>query len=223
VCDHTKPDSSGCLRQAQPRLGPIFPRFIEKEVADDCLNHLVDVPSPAASEWNLQTWRWIVVRDAAARKYLEAATYIKAPLSSAPVILICLADTLAWKAAPQFVKKMIDERKISEQEGREALQRVRAYYSSSPEVTKRTVLAKAFVAVHQVLLGAAEGHLSAYCVTEFDEARIKNQFHIPDNFLVAALLPVGYSAQAPPPIVSRFPLGTFIYKEKFGETHQPNP
>ncbi len=204
-------------------VGPMFPRFSERDMTDDSLGRLIEVARLAPSEWNLQTWRWIVVRGDAAKKFLETATSIKVPLSSAPVILICLADTLAWKSAPQHLQEMIASRKITEEEGREALRRVREYYSSSPDIAKRTALANAFVAVHQILLGAAACSLSAYWLTEFDEARIKTHFHIPDHFLVAALLPIGYRDETPAPAASRLPSRTFIYKEKFGETLGPTP
>jgi len=77
--------------------------------------------------------------------------------------------------------------------------------------------------VHQILLGAAEYNLSAYWVTEFDEAKIKTHFHIPDHFLVAALLPIGYREESQTPPASKLPFCTFIYKEKFGETLSPAP
>jgi nitroreductase len=201
----------------------MFPRFSEQDIADDCLGNVMEGARLAPSEWNLQTWSWIVVRGDAAKKYLEAATSIKVPLSSAPVILICLADTLAWKSAPLYLQEMIASRKITEEEGREALRRLREYYSSSPDIAKRTALANAFVAVHQVLLGAAESSLSAYWVTEFDEAKIKTHFHSPDHCLVAALLPIGYREERRASPVSKLPLYTFIYKEKFGETLGPTP
>jgi nitroreductase len=216
-------DSHRSHKKTPLGVGPMFPRFSEQEIPDECLGRVIELARLAPSDWNLQTWRWIVVRGDAARKYLEAATYVKVPLSSAPVILICLADTLAWKSAPQFLQEMIANRNITEEEGREALHQVREYYSASPEIAKRTALANAFVAVHQVLLGAAECNLSAYWVTEFDEAKIKNHFHIPDHFLVAALLPIGYREETPAPAGSKLPLHTFIYKEKFGETHGFNP
>ena len=202
-------------------VGPMFPRFSAQDIADDSLGRLIGVARLAPLEWNLQTWRWIIVRGDAAKKFLEAATSIKVPLSSAPVILICLADTLAWKSAPQYLQEMIACRKITEEEGHEALRRLREYYSSSPDIAKRTALANAFVAVHQILLGAAESSLSAYWVTEFDEAKIKTHFHIPDHFLAAALLPIGYREEAQPPAVSKLPSCTFIYKEKFGEILSP--
>jgi len=213
-CSNSKP---------QLGVGPMFPRFSGQNIDDDCLARVIEVARLAPTEWNLQTWRWIVVRGDAARKYLEAATYIKVPLSSAPVILICLADTLAWKSAPQYLQEMIASRKITEEEGREALRRLREYYSSSPDIAKRTALANAFVTVNQILLGAAEYSLSAYWVTEVDEAKIKTHFHIPDHFLVAALLPIGYHQDIQATAVPKFPLRTFIYKEKFGQTLSPSP
>jgi len=214
-------DSRRSQEKAPLGIGPLFPRFSGQDIADDCLGRVIDTARLAPSEWNLQTWRWIVVRGDAAKKHLEAATCIKVPLSSAPLILICLADTLAWKSAPQYMQEMVANRNITEEEGREALRQVREYYSSSPEVAKRTALANAFVAVHQILLGAAECSLSAYWVTEFDEAKIKTHFHIPDHFLVAALIPMGYCEETPAPSPSKPPLCSFIYKEKFGGTHNP--
>ncbi len=202
-------------------VGPMFPRFSSRVIDDACLASVIDVARLAPAEWNLQTWRWIVVRNQGAKKFLETAASIKVPLSSAPVVLICLADTLAWKSAPQHLQEMIAGQRITEEEGREALRQVREYYASSPEVAARTALANAYVAVHQILLGAAERNLSSYWMTEFDESAIKTHFHIPDHYLVAALVPVGHRDESPQAVTARNPLRAFIYKEKFGETSGP--
>jgi nitroreductase len=218
-------NASAVNARAHPKpplgVGTMFPRFREQDIADDCLERVIERARRAPSEWNLQTSRWIVVRSETARKHLEAATYIKVPLSSAPVTLICLADTLAWKSAPQYLQEMIASRKITEEESRDTLRQLREYYSASPDIAKRAALANALVAMHQILLGAAESSLAAYWVTEFDEAKIKTHFHIPDHFLVAALLPIGYREETQAPPVSKLPPRTFIYKEKFGEALGP--
>ena len=60
-------------------------------------------------------------------------------------------------------------------------------------------------------------------MTEFDEAKIQTHFHIPDHFLVAALLPIGYREETQAPPVPKLPLHSLIYKEKFGETLGPTP
>jgi nitroreductase len=199
-------------------VGPMFPHFSKQEVADEHLAWVIDVAHQGGPEWNLRPWRWIVVRANAAKARLESASHIEVPLSSAPVILICLVDTLAWKSAPQHVRELVSRKKITEGQGHEILNRVQEYYSASPEIAQRTALADGLVAVHQALLGAASCGLSAYWVTEFDEVKIKTYFHIPDQFAVAALLSIGHCDGPSALAASKDPPGTLIYQEKFGET-----
>jgi hypothetical protein len=52
----------------------------------------------------------------------------------------------------------------------------------------------------------------------FDEQKIKTHFHIPDQFLVAALLAIGYG-EKPLPLAPKLPLQSLVYQEKFGEAY----
>lgn len=221
--EHDSPGDKGVAAKPALRVGPIFTRFSAQGIPEVCLERVIEVARVAPSEWHFQPWRWIVVRSEPAKKLLEDATYIKAPISSAPVILICLADTSAWKSASQHFQEMIASRKITEEEAHETLRKLREHYSASPEVARRTAIANAFVAIHQMLLAASECNLSAYWVTEFDELKIKTHFHIPDHFLVAALLPVGYHEETLPAPVPKVTLRALVYQEKFGEIPSPEP
>lgn len=203
------------------QVGPDFAHFAPAPIPDTCLEHVVDLARLTPSEWNFQPWRWIVVRSEAGKQQLESAVYIPVPLSDAPAVLVCLSDTHAWKSAPQHLQEMVANKKMTEQEAREALGKIREYYSISPEIAKRAALANAFVALHQMLLAAAECKLSAYWVTEFNEPKVKTDFHIPDQFLVAALLAIGYRDDSLLPPVSKLPLQSLVYEEKFGENFQP--
>jgi len=219
--------NGGKAVKAALRVEPNFASFTDREIPDHCLEHLIELARLAPSEWNFQPWRWIVVRSKPGRQQLEASTYITVPLSSAPAVLICLADTLAWKTAAQHLQEMVMSKKMTEGEAREALRKIREYYSSSPEVAQRSALANAFVALHQMLIAAADCDLSTYWVTEINEPLVKTYFHVPDQFLVAALLALGYREGAVPAPAPKLPLNSLVYKEKFGETfedcHQLSP
>lgn len=215
--DNASTENTPAHKKAPLRVGPAFPHFSERNVTDERLACVVAAAREAASEWNVQPWRWIVVRTEAARKRLESVSRIEVPLSSAPVILICLSDTFAWKSAPQHLQEMVASEKITEEQGREILRRVQEYYSSSPEAAQRMAVANGLAAAQQALLGAASCGLSAYWVTEFDEAKIKTHFHIPDQFAVAALLPVGYREASPAPPSPQPAPNTYVYQEKFGK------
>jgi nitroreductase len=211
-------DATPRLVQAALRVGPNFTRFAPRELPDATLEHVIELARLAPSEWNLQPWRWIVVRSQSGKKLLEASAQIRVPLSSAPAVLICLADTLAWKSAPQHLQEMVANKKITEEESREVLRKFREFYGASPETARRTALANAFVALHQMVLAAAGCDLSAFWVSEFDELKLKTDFHIPDNFLVAALLAIGYREAIVAPPTPKLPLRALVYNEKFGHT-----
>lgn len=221
MADHKVKDNATFEPRPLLLVGPVFTRFTGQDIPDTALERIIEVARLAPSEWNFQPWRWILVRSEDARQQLEANTFIKVPLSSAPVVLICLADTMAWKSAPQHLEEMIAHRKITQGEARETLHRLREYYSTSPDVAKHAARASAFVALHQMLLTAAEHGVSGYWVTEFDELKIKTYFHIPDNFVVAALVPLGYREEVLSPSLPRLPLHSILYKEKYGETLNP--
>jgi nitroreductase len=204
-------------------VGPVSARFNEQDVPDSSLEHLIGSACLSPSEWNFQPRRWIVVRSNAGKNLLEATVYMKVPLHSAPAVLVCLADTLAWKSAPQHLEEMVASHKMTEEEAREALRTIRECYSASPQIAERASLASAFVALHQLLLSASEVGLSAFWVTGFNEQRIKTYFHIPDQYLVAALLAVGYGERFLSPSVSQPPFQSFLYREKFGVSFNSRP
>ena len=195
-----------------------FARFNPQPVREECLQRVLEIARLSPTEWYFQPWRWIVVRSEAGKRQVEASTYVGAPLTSAPLVLICLADTSAWKTAPQQLQEMVTKRKISQEQAQEVLRKIRELYAASPEMAQRAALAHAFVALHQILMAAAECDLSAYWISVFDEQRIKTHFHIPDRFLVAALLALGHGEQ-PLPAASELPLQSLVYQEKFGEAY----
>ena len=191
-------------------------------VPDASVERLFQVAQLSPTEWYFEPWRWIVVRSEAGRKLIASTTVLDAPLASAPVVLICLADTAAWKKAPQRLLDLVAENKMSEDALRDTLHRIREYYAASPQRAHRAALAHAYVALHKIVQAAAECHLSAHWVNAFDEQKIKTHFHVPDRYLVAALLGIG-EGEASSPQAHMVPLQPLVYSEKFGESFFPAP
>lgn len=206
---------SKSTREKVLAVGPSFTPFINRQVPEECLRRVFESARLAPSEWNFQPWRWIVVSNATGKALLQDSTYIQAPLASAPVLVVCISDTLAWKAAPQHLREMVVRQKISEEDAREVLRKIREYYSLSPVMAQRAALASAFMALHQIVRASAECDLAADWVSEVDEERIKQHFNIPDQFLVAAVVAIGYRENCQPPI-PKLPLQSLVYQEKFG-------
>ena len=189
-------------------------------VSDTTVQHLFQVAELSPTEWSFEPWRWIVVRSEAGKKLIQSTTVLDVQLALAPVVLICLADTAAWKKAPQRLLDLVAEKKMSEDALQDILGRIREYYAASPQRAHRAALAHAYVALHKIVQAAAECHLSAHWVNAFDEQKIKRHFHVPDRYLVAALLGIGEGDASSAP-GHEFPLESLVYSEKFGEPYFP--
>lgn len=211
-------DSNNKSKWAEPFLHARsnFARFNGEPVPEECLRHILELARLSPTEWYFQPWRLILVRSQAGKQIVESASPVEAPLSTAPLVMICLADIGAWKTAPQQIQEMVSKKELSALNGQEILRKIREQYAASPERAQRAALAHAFLALHQILIAAADCNLSAYWVSAFDEQKIKAHFHIPDHFLVAALLGIGY-ADKPLPAAPPLPLTSLFYHEKFGQ------
>jgi nitroreductase len=190
-------------------------------VSDASVERLFQVAHLSPTEWYFEPWRWIVVRNEAGRKLIASTTVLDSPLAAAPVVLICLADTAAWKKAPQRLLDLVAEKKMSEDALQDILRGIREYYAASPQRAHRAALAHAYVALHKIVQAAAECHLSAHWVNAFDEQKIKTHFHVPDRYLVAALLGIGEGEASSS--AHKLALESLVYSEKFGEPYFPAP
>jgi nitroreductase len=209
-------------RQSNSAAPPVHASPDFRGVSDASVQHLFQVAQLSPTEWYFEPWRWIVVRSEAGKKLIASTTVLDTPLASAPVVLICLADTAAWKKAPQRLLDLVAEKKMSEDALQDILRRIREYYAASPQRAHRAALAHAYVALHKIVQAAAECHLSAHWVNAFDEQKIKTHFHVPDRYLVAALLGIGEGEASSPP-THTLPLESLVYSEKFGEPYLPAP
>ena len=204
------------LPRASFQMGPMGRAFRAQAIPDACLEHIIEGARRASAPEDIHPWRWIIVRSEGGKQQLAAAVQVQASFSTASVVVMCLADTAAWKSAPQRLQAMVARGELTERQAREALGRVRDYYAASPDAARRTAIGSTFLPLHHMLAAAAECGVSAYWVPEFDEASIKTHFHIPDRFVVAALLTMGYQDEKAS-AATQDGSSPSVYREKFGE------
>src|SRR5688572_20599043 len=96
-------------------LGKVIPRrratpsFKDAAVPEDILEELLELATLAPSGYNLQPWRFIVVRDLADRKKLRKAAMDQPKVEQAPVVVIACGDTEGWKG--EDMEKMLENGK----------------------------------------------------------------------------------------------------------------
>jgi len=193
------------------------PHFKPDAVPGEYLETILQFGAQAPSGYNLQPWRFIVVRDKENRQRLKAAACDQEKVAEAPVVIIAFAIRDDWK---NYLDAIFDE----------SVRRGCAKPNMVPELKKQAseYLEKdipqpvwlnrhTMIAVTTMMLVAETYGLDTAPMEGFDPAAVRNEFGLPENAEVVALLAVGFAQEPDKPYGGRFELSEIVHDEHFGK------
>lgn len=198
------------------------PSFKPDPVPEELLNDLLETATMAPSGYNLQPWRFIVVRDAESRRRLRAAALGQPKVEQAPVMIIACGDRLGWRDGD--LDRVLSDGKttgyIKDEKMAEGIRRNARQYLESTDidvwVTRQTMIAFTFL-----LLAAEMRGLDTAPMEGFDEAKVREAFAIPSTARVIALMAIGYGQPPDKPYGGRFPLDRVVFDDRYGAPWRP--
>lgn len=190
--------------------------FTDEEVPEEYLNAILTFGGQAPSGYNLQPWRFIVVRDVENRKRLQKVAYNQPKVAEAPVVIICLGMKEEWKERASEVFREGAERGAGRVDTWEkARDGAVAALSKAPMplwVNRHTM-----IAVTTMML-VAEGYgFDTAPMEGFNAEGVKREFDVPEEAEVCALLAIGRAAPPEKAYPGRFELERIVYRERYGE------
>src|SRR5438874_7912617 len=191
------------------------PHFEPAPVPDEDLRKILQAGLSAPSGFNLQPWRFVVVRDAEQRKRLRAAAMNQQKVEEAPVMIVACGDSDAWHG--EALEEML---RISAEHG----------YGSNPEKMKQTLSdtfthhpniamwlnRQVMIAfTHMMLMAEALGYDTAP-MEGFVESQIKQTLGIPtDDVRVVAMLGIGRLKCEDKKFAGRFPIEHTVFENSW--------
>jgi len=142
-------------------------KFLDKDVDIDKLGIILDCGMAAPSAGNLQSWKFILVKQKEQRDKIAEAAVQQYWIAQAPaIIVVCSED-----------------------------EKVKSFYGLRGE-RLYTVQNSAGAAENMILAAHALG-LSSCWVSAFDEGMLKRYLNIPEGVRPQVILPIGYAAEKP--------------------------
>ena len=190
--------------------------FTDEEVPEEYLNAILELGAQAPSGYNLQPWRFVVVRGAENRRRLQQVAFNQPKVGQAPVVVIAVGMKEEWKARAGEVFREGAERGMgspdkAEQAAQGAIQFV-STLDPALWVNRHTM-----IAVTTIMLVAEAYGFDTAPMEGFDAAAVRREFGIPEEGEVVALLAIGRAAPPDKPYTGRFELERIAYAEKYGE------
>jgi nitroreductase len=202
------------------------PSFESTPVHEADLKKIIEAGLSAPSGYNLQPWRFIVVRDPEQRKRLREAAMNQAKVEEAPVVIVACGDKEGWRTGDlEDVLRMAGEHGYGGPEQHERARRaVTRFLGGSPGdsgglapdfavwVNRHVMIAF----THLMLMAEALGYDTAP-MEGFYESKVKALLKLPDSVRVVALLSIGRAKGADKPYGGRFPIGRVCFAEEWGK------
>ncbi len=190
------------------------------------LKRILEAGRHAPSGYNLQPWRFVVVRNAEQRKKLRDAAMSQPKVEEAPVVIVACGDTTGWRNGDleEMLKLAAEHGYGGAAEHAYVRKAVTDLLGSAPGsagglspdlgvwVNRQVMIAY----THMMLMAEALGYDTAPMEGFFEE-KVKSLLHIPEPVRVVALLCIGKRKGEKKPFGGRFAIAHTVFGEEWGK------
>ena len=150
------------------------------------ITELLSLTALSPTAFNIQHWRFVVVKDPELRKELRKAAWDQAQVTDSSLLLILCADLKAWEKSPhrywqhaaQEVQDFI-------------LPAIDNYYRGKDQVQRDEAMRSCGIAAQTLMLAAKSMGYDSCPMDGFDFSAVANLINLPNDHLIAMFVAIG--------------------------------
>jgi nitroreductase len=181
------------------------------EMTDDEVTRLMEAAIQAPTSFNIQHWRFVLVRDPALRKEIRAVGNDQAQMTDASLLILMTADVDAWKKdparywrnAPRDVADLLVGWMGPFHEGKPQLQRDEAQRSIG-------------MAMQTIMLAAQGMGYDSCPMIGFDHDAVAKLVNLPADHCIGPMIAVGKKTKDSWPKPGQLSLDEVVVTDRFG-------
>ncbi|MBI2655291.1 NAD(P)H-dependent oxidoreductase [Candidatus Woesearchaeota archaeon] len=167
--------------------------FDGRKLPEDKINRLFEIIRYAASSFNIQPWKIIVVNDQKLKEKLQPATWNQQQIPTCSHLLVFCADT-EIKGNIDRLEKLMIENGADKESIRGYIDMMRGFEKNLSEEQRLSWSQRqTFLALGNALNGAKALGFDSCPMEGFNPAEYSKILNLPKNLVPTALCPVGYA------------------------------
>lgn len=193
------------------------PSFDGAPIPDADLKKILEAGLQAPSGYNLQPWRFVVVRSAEQKRRLRTASFNQPKVEEASVVIAACGDADGWRKGDlEEVLRQGCQGGMPENYAQQARAAVPNYLSNHPNFTawlyKQVTIAFTSMMLMAEVLGYDTSPMEG-----FEEEKVREVLKLPLSYHVVALLAVGRLCGEDKYYGGRFSMGHTVFDEEYGK------
>ena len=173
-------------------------------------DRLMDLALLSPTSFNIQNWRFVVVRDAEQKKKLRAAAWDQAQVEEACFTLVLCGDVQAWaneperywRNAPQPVQDIL-------------VPMIRPFYDGKEQLQRDEVMRSAGIAGQTIMLAAKAMGYDSCPMIGFDPTQVAEIIGLPEGHEVSFLIAVGKALKPANPRGGQLPKSDVVHFDRY--------
>jgi nitroreductase len=196
------------------------PSFDGKPIPDADLKKILLAGLSAPSGYNMQPWRFVVVRNPDQKKRLREASYNQAKVEEASAVIVACGDADGWRTGDlDEMLRLGKEGGQPENYSEQAKINIPNYLSSmSSETMKAWLFKHVMIAFTTMLLTAETMGYDTAPMEGFEPEKVRAVLQLPLSYHPVALLGLGHLLGSDKFNGGRFNIGRTVFAEKYGNS-----
>jgi nitroreductase len=174
------------------------------------IEKLMSLALLAPTAFNIQNWRFVLVRDPELRKQIRAVAWDQAQVTEASLLIVLCADLKSWEKnpsrywanAPQPVREYL-------------VPAIDKYYRGREQVQRDEGMRSCGLAAQTLMLAAKEMGYDSCPMDGFDYDAVGKLINLPTDHAVAMFVAIGKPTQAAWPLPGQLPLSEIVINNRF--------
>jgi len=193
------------------------PRFAPTPVAEEDLKRIVIAGLQSPSGYNLQPWRFVVVRDVEQRRKLRVASHEQPKIGQAPVVIVAFGDPDGWREGDLDAMIRIGaEHGYSHPSKSGEMRHMISKYFSEHKNMPMWLNRQVMIALTTMMLMAEALGYDTALMEGLDDRKVREAVGAPDRMEAVCLLAIGHREGEDKRYGGRFPAERVVFAESFG-------
>ncbi|MGR8932489.1 MAG: nitroreductase family protein [Gammaproteobacteria bacterium] len=180
-------------------------RLTDKEIES-----LLSLAILSPTAFNIQHWRFVVLRDAELRKQIRRVAWDQAQVTDASLLVILCADLNAWGKQPARYW-----RNASAATRDFLLPAIHDYYFEKPQVQRDEAMRSCGMAAQTLMLSAKAMGYDSCPMDGFDFDAVAKLIHLPSDHVISMFVSVGRALQPAQPRGGQLALSEVVITDRF--------
>ena len=193
--------------QARRAVKVFDPEHVMSDSDEACLLAAARL-SPTA--FNLQNWRFVIVRDRALRQAMRKAAWDQAQVTDASLLIVLCADLKAWAKQPEryWAHAPASARQL-------LIPAIAQYYAGNEQAQRDEAMRSCGIAAQTLMLAAQELGYDSCPMDGFDFEAVGRLINLPGDHVIAMMVAIGKRAEAVWPRGGTLPDAEVIFENRF--------